>query len=512
MLKRVVLTALLFALGCQQAVFAAVVESVRSYRAPEYTRLVFDLDRTLEHRIFTLDGPDRVVVDLVDAEMRGDFDLLALVDTPISSVRSAQNGKDIRIVLDLRGKVQPRSFILGPNEQYGDRLVIDLYDQQQDAATTAPQTANTSARVPDETKRDIVIAVSAGHGGDDPGAIGVNRLREKDVVLAISRELVDLINRTPGYKAVMIRDGDYYVGLREQIDIAHEHNADLFIAIHADAHTNASATGSTIYALSQNGATSEQARRLADKENASDLIGGVGSVTLGDKDEVLRSVLLDLSITGTIATSLEIGDRVIRALDDVVKMRRRNVEQAAFVVLKSADIPSLLVESGYITNPNDAKNLGSPVWRQRFAGALADGITNWFFERPPRGTLIAWQKDNGATFTPAAYTVKRGDNLSEIAERYGVSLANLKQANDISGNVIHVGQTLKIPGGGSNSFAGATPAEPQPPTFTEHTISRGETLSQIADSYSVPMARIRETNQLKSDTIRVGQKLKIPTS
>jgi len=510
MLHRLVFTALLFACGAANLAVAAVIESVRSYRAPEYTRLVFDLDQSLEHRIFTLDGPDRVVVDLVDAKLQGSFDLLALVDTPISGVRTAEDGDDLRIVLELRGKVQPRSFMLGPNEQYGNRLVIDLYDQTQDPASGTALTSNNSARVPDAGKRDIVIAVSAGHGGEDPGAIGVSNLREKDVVLAISREVVDLINATPGYKAVMIRDGDYYVGLREQIDIAHEHNADLFIAIHADAHTNAGASGSTIYALSQNGATSEQARRLADKENASDLIGGVGTVSLGDKDEVLRSVLLDLSITGTISTSLEIGDRVIRALDDVVNMRRRNVEQAAFVVLKSADIPSLLVESGYITNPKDAKNLGSPIWRQRFAGALASGITNWFFERPPRGTLIAWQKDNGTTFTPAAYTVQRGDNLSEIAERHGVSLAALKQENGIDGNVIQVGKVLKIPGGGSNGFTVA--ADTSRPAFTEHKISRGETLSQIADSYSVPMARIRETNQLKSDTIRVGQVLKIPTS
>jgi len=512
MLKRLVLTAVLFALGGPTAVSAAVVENVRSYRAPEYTRLVFDLDHKLDHKIFTLENPDRVVVDLIESDLRGTFDLLALVDTPIANIRSAQNGKDTRIVLDMRGKVQPRSFVLGPNEQYGERLVIDLYDNV--AATPGAQpVASASARTLDETKRDIVVAISAGHGGEDPGAIGVNRLREKDVVLAISREVFDLINRTPGYKAVMVREGDYYIGLRERIGIGHSHNADLYLAIHADAHSNASASGSTIYALSQNGATSEQALRLAEKENASDLIGGVGTVSLGDKDEVLRSVLLDLSMTGTIATSLEIGDRVIRSLGDVVRMRRRNVEQAAFVELKSADIPSLLIESGYITNADDAKNLNSPIWRKRFAGALVEGITHWFYERPPRGTLIAWQKDNGSSFTPSAYTVKRGDSLSEIAQRYGVTLAALKQANNINGNTIQVGQVLQIPGGGASSFASAESIAAAPPsTFTEHKIARGETLSKIAATYSVSLARIRETNQLKSDTIRVGQVLRIPTS
>ena len=503
MRKLLVLTAFLSALVNTVAVQAAVVENMRSYRAPEYTRLVFDLDSTLEHRIFTLENPDRVVVDLSDSELRGSFDILTLVDTPIASIRSAtRNETDVRIVFDLRGKVQPRSFVLGRNEQYGNRLVIDLYDQ--DAAPGTPrQSPNHSVKDLDDSKRDIVIAVSAGHGGEDPGAIGVSRLQEKDVVLKISREVVNLIDAIPGYRAVMIREGDYYVGLREQIDIAKEHNADLFIAIHADAHTSSSAAGSTIYALSQRGATSEQARRLAAKENAADLIGGVGTVSLSDKDAVLRSVLLDLSITGTIATSLEIGDQVIHALGKVVDMRRHNVEQAAFVVLKSPDIPSLLVESGYITNPRDAKNLDSPTWRRQFANALVNGITSWFHDRPPRGTLISWQKEHGQNFAPGLHVVGRGDSLSMIAARYDVSLDSLKDYNGLSSNVIQVGQELKIPGA-----AGV----PTISHYTEHTIANGETLSGISATYEVPLTVLRETNHLTSDTIRVGQILKIPTS
>lgn len=483
---------------------AAVVEDARTYRSPGYTRLVFDLDETLEHRIFTLENPHRVVVDLLNSELRDNLASLDLSDTPILSIRSApRNNADVRVVLDMSNKVQPRSFILNRNEQYGERLVIDLYDS--DPATRAPQAViSTFDSNTADARRDIVIAISAGHGGEDPGAIGVNRLREKNVTLAISREVEKLINAIPGYRAVMIRDGDYYVGLRERIELAHDDDADLYLAIHADAHTNSSASGSTIYALSQRGATSEQALRLAEKENASDLIGGVGHISLGDKDEVLRSVLLDLSMTASISTSLEIGDRLISALDDVIRMRRTNVEQAAFVELKSADIPSLLIESGYITNKNDAKNLDSEVWRKRFAGALVAGITQWFQDRPPRGTLIAWQKDNGGASAPvpSTYVVRSGDNLSELSERFGVSLAALKFANELASNVIHVGQELRIPGG----------AAPRGTAFREHTIARGETLSQISDSYSVPMSVIRETNQLKSDTIRVGQILKIPTS
>ncbi|HWK53201.1 MAG TPA: N-acetylmuramoyl-L-alanine amidase [Hyphomicrobiales bacterium] len=479
---------------------AAVVESVRTYRAPEYTRLVFDLDKPLSHKIFTLEDPDRVVIDLIDANLDGRLDKLDLDDTPIEAIRHAvRNGSDLRVVLDMKGKVQPRSFLLDKNEQYGERLVVDLYDA--DAGSEARQ-VTASLETLNNPKRDVVILVSAGHGGEDPGAIGVNRLREKDVVLAISREVAARINATPGFRAVMARDGDYYVGLRERVLIAHQNSADFYVAIHADAHSNKDAKGATLYALSQRGATSEQARLLAEKENAADLIGGVGSVSLTDKDAVLASVLLDLSMTASVATSLDIGKHLIDTLDNVVYLRRRNVEQASFVELKSADIPSLLVESGYITNSNDAKNLDSSAWRQQFAARLVDGIVSWFQARPPVGTLLAWQKESGLPLTrqEGSYTVQRGDSLSMIAERFGLSMTELKTENALASDTIRIGQVLRIPGHSA------------PPVYTEHKIKPGETLSQIAISYSVPLSILRETNQLQGDVIRVGQVLKIPAS
>ena len=509
MLLRFVSSLLLLGFAGLNLAHAAVVENVRSFRSPEYTRLVFDLDESIDHRVFTLEDPDRVVVDLIDTEFKENFDNLDLSDTPIISMRSSpREGHDVRVVLDMRGKVEPRSFVLGKNEQYGDRLVIDLYDNN--AASDAPHpVVSASASDLISNKRDIVIAVSAGHGGNDPGAIGIKRLQEKKVTLAIAKEIEQRINATPGYRAVMIRDGDYYVGLRRQIEIAHEHNADLFIAVHADAADHPSATGSTIYALSRVGATSEQARRLAEKENSADLIGGVGSISLTDKDEVLASVLLDLSMTASVASSLEIGDSLIASMGRITNMRRTNVEQAAFAVLKSADIPSLLIESGYITNPADAKNLDSPAWRERFASAVVAGITSWFFERPPRGTLVAWQKENGdrPQLAPTTYIVKRGDTLSELAARFEVSIDALKHANNMKSSTVQLGQTLKIPGAKAEA-----PAEPAKVVYIEHKITRGETLSEIATSYSVSMARIRESNALKSDNIQVGQVLKIPAS
>lgn len=490
---------------------AAEVQGVRSYRAPDYTRLVFDLDSPLEYTVDTRD-PVQVVINLQQSSLASDLSDFELDGTPIASISSSTlDSGDVRIVLALNARVKPQSFTLGKNEQYGDRLVVDLYDvDAQPAAVTATTStasgnddsdaiAALSASLDPGGKRDIVVAISAGHGGDDPGAIGVRKLQEKQVTLAIARELAAQLNQTEGYKAVLIRDGDYYVGLRDRIKLGHDANADLYLAIHADAAENKSASGATVYALSDRGATSEQARRLADKENNADLIGGVGSVSLNDKDAVLASVLLDLSMTASVATSLEIGDQMINSLSAVTRMRRRNVEQAAFVELKSADIPSLLIESGYITNADDAKQLDSAAWRKQFAGALTNAITRWFHERPPRGTLIAWQRESGApAANPATYTVRNGDSLSLLAARFGVTMADLKRANALKRDSIQVGQVLKIPGAG--------------PAYREHTIARGETLSQIASSYAVPLETIRAANALKSDTIRPGQVLKIPAS
>ena len=482
---------------------AAVVENVRAYRAPDYTRLVFDLSDAVDHQVFSLDNPDRIVVDLSNADLTADFNSLDLGETPISAIRSApRNEKDYRVVFDLRKKAQPRSFLLEPNEQYGNRLVIDFYDQE--TVKREPVVKRSTDDLAN-SKLDIVIAISAGHGGEDPGAIGVGRLQEKKVTLAIAREIEKRVNATPGYRAVMVREGDYGMSLTERTRIAHENNADFFIAIHADSFKSSAARGTTIYALSQRGATSEHARLLAEKENAADLIGGVGRVSLDDKDEVLRSVLLDLSMTASIASSLEAGNSIIASLDKVTHMRRTTVEQANFVVLRSADIPSLLVESGYITNPTDAANLDSAAWRQRFAAAVVYGITSWFYQAPPRGTWVSWHKANGGTapaLVVSSYDVSRGDSLSEIADRFGVSVAALKAANNLRTNTIRIGQTLTIPNALSRVDI----------TFVEHTIARGETLSGIAESYRIPLDRIRETNALNSDTIRAGQVIRIPSS
>ncbi len=273
-----------------QALAATDVEGVRLWRAPDHTRLVFDLSAPVTHDLFTLDGPERVVIDVSNAQFKADIAKLNLSETPIKSIRYApRNGADLRVVLDLSVRVEPDSFFLERQAGAGDRLVVDLKDVVPSNEGPPPVT------VPDveTSKRDIIVAIDAGHGGEDPGALGPNGLREKDVVLSISKAIVDKLNAEPGYTAKLIRTGDYYVPLRERRNIARRMQADLFMSIHADAFTKPSARGASVFALSRSGATSEMARFLAQRENESDLIGGVGSVSREDKDEVVAGVLVD---------------------------------------------------------------------------------------------------------------------------------------------------------------------------------------------------------------------------
>jgi N-acetylmuramoyl-L-alanine amidase len=287
-------------------------------------------------------------------------------------------------------------------------------------------------------RRDIVIAIDAGHGGEDPGALGPGRLREKDVVLAIARELHALFEEDRGFKPTLIRSSDYYVSLKGRRDLARERQADLFVSVHADAFKRKEARGASVYALSTGGATSTAASYLAQRENAADLVGGV---RLSEVDDVLAGVLADLSMTSTLDTSLKLGDLVLRRMDVVARLHKERVEQAGFAVLKSPDIPSILVETGFISNPAEAKQLADPGYQNKMARAIHAGIRDWFLLHPPSDTLIAWQKQQGGT----QYVIASGDTLSAIAQRFNVSLSDLMNYNGISGSRIAVGQKLTIP-------------------------------------------------------------------
>lgn len=427
-----VATALVLPLAAGASV---AVENSRIWRAPDHTRLVLDLAGPVEHRIFSLENPDRLVVDISNARLNTRFDRLDLDSSPISGVRSAPRDKtDLRIVLDLNAPVRPRSFLLGRNEQYGDRLVIDLYDIGRVVEKTVEDVVTDGGR-------DIVIAIDAGHGGEDPGAIGPGGLYEKDVVLAISKKLKRLLDAEQGYSAVMVRTGDYYVPLQNRPQQARQHRADLMISVHADAFKNPRARGASVFALSRTGATSETASYLAERENRADLIGGTGDVKLADKDQVLAGVLLDLSMTATLATSLEVGDEVLRAMGSFAHLHKRNVEQAGFVVLKSPDIPSILVETGFISNPEESRKLADSAYQDRIAKAIFSGVRNYFTRRPPEGSWVATQRHG----RPGEHVIVRGDTLSGIAERYNISVNDLIAHNGLPTTRIEVGQRLKIP-------------------------------------------------------------------
>jgi len=309
--------------------------------------------------------------------------------------------------------------------------VLDIYD-------LASKKPTVKKSVKQSTKRNIIIAIDAGHGGEDPGATGPGRLREKNVVLSMAKELEVLFKADRGYTPKMIRSGDYYVSLKGRRDIARKYQADLFVSIHADAFKRKEAHGASVYALSTSGATSTAARYLAQRENAADLVGGV---RLSDKDDMLAGVLADLSMTSTLDNSLKLGDRVLRKVDRIAKLHKNRVEQAGFAVLKSPDIPSILVETGFISNPTEAKNLGSRTYRKKMAAAIHAGIVQWFADHPPSGTLIAWQRNAGGQ----QYTIARGDTLSGIAQRFNVSMALLKSQNGLRHSRIQVGQKLTIP-------------------------------------------------------------------
>jgi len=423
-------------LSVMPPLLAAQVAGVRLWTAPDHTRLVFDTDSPAEHKVFSLSGPDRLVIDFADASVADDFSEKHIKDKHLGGMRKASRPDgSLRVVLDLNQPVRPKTFVLKPNATYGHRLVVDLYPVE---ATRKPRVAKSASDI--KRARDVVVAVDAGHGGEDPGASGsVHRTKEKRVTLEIARRVKRLVDAQPGMRAVLTRKGDYYIGLRKRMKVARKHRADLFVSIHADAFRDKRVRGSSVYVLSQRGASSEAARWLAESENSADLVGGV---SLDDKDGVLASVLLDLSQSATRHASLSAATSVYRELGRVGKTHGRRVQQAGFMVLKSPDVPSVLVETGFISNPKEERKLRDPKYQERMAKAIMTGIKKFFTQAPPPGTLLA---ENQAKTT--RHVISRGDTLSEIADRYQVSLASLRRENRIrSDNHIRIGQVLVIPG------------------------------------------------------------------
>ncbi len=389
-----------------KASFSAEIEGLRVWPAPEKTRVVFDLSDVVEYKVFTIKNPTRVVIDFKNSKSLKQLVAPVSRNKLLTGVRSAEKqDKMFRVVLDLRRAVQIKSFQLTPAKDRGHRLVVDLIDpkiatktfavgtrnkplHEQNAAQRTiakPQTASVKSVSLKPVLRDLVVAVDAGHGGKDPGATGKRGTKEKDVVLSIAKKLASKIDSTHGMRAVLTRSSDKFLPLRERMVIARKSKADLFISIHADAFKNHSVQGSSVYVLSENGASSEAARWLAEKENSADFIGGV---TLETEDQLLKEVLIDLSQNAVLDASTNIADKVLGGLKKVGRVHKPNVQHAGFVVLKSPDIPSILIETAFITNPKEERKLLNPKQQNKLVTAIHKGITQYFSEYAPPGTRL----------------------------------------------------------------------------------------------------------------------------
>ena len=518
----------------------ANIKGILIWHAPDHTRVVFDMSENVEYKISFLQQPNRYVVDFNKASLAGSVPANEN-NSRIEQIRAGllTDGR-YRVVIPVKKSLDMKNFQLAPNQLYGHRLVVDLFDskQAQQAASNVAQpavpnqsqaAANTSqspsnnrqnyAQAP-RTKQQIIIAVDAGHGGEDPGALG-SRSREKNITLAISKRLARKIDNTKGMRAILIRNGDYFVKLGNRINLARKANADLFVSIHADAALNKSARGMSVFALSQRGASSALARAIAKKQNQADLIGGV---SIKDKDDELAQVLLDLSLTNKISESVELGTLVLKRMGKLGKLHSKRVEQAGFAVLKSPDIPSILVETGFITNRSEEQRLLSKRFQQQLVDQIYAGIVDYINRNPVQVGNANFQitpsnhsidnsyaddydagdvNENRTVF----HTVKSGDSLSKIANRYGISLKQLKQWNNLKSNVAVKGKKLRVAPKGSSQ-----PSKRSSSIKTiRYKVKSGDTLSVIAERHGDTMRAIRARNKMKSSRVYIGQVLKINT-
>ncbi len=373
---------------------AADLRELRVEPGDSRTRVVLELSGAAEHRFFLLDGPRRAVIDLRGSRLATPAAVPPGRGLATRIRTGPQSNGDLRVVVEMPDRTVAR-VVREPVAGAATRLVLELdspasapRSARRDAAP-APVSPVRAAHAPPSSGRSVVVAIDAGHGGQDPGAIGPAGTREKDVVLKIAKELAERVNREPGMRAVLTRNGDYFLSLRQRIRRARDAGADIFVSVHADAVLDRSVSGSSVYVLSEKGATDEQAKWLAERENAADLKGGV---SLEDKDQVLASVLLDLSQSASIASSMQAAERVLRALGRVNTVRKPAVQQAGFVVLKSPDIPSMLVETAFISNPGDEQLLRREAVRTALAEAIFRGVHAYFTEHPPEGTRFALER------------------------------------------------------------------------------------------------------------------------
>ena len=493
---------------------ANVLEGVRVWPSPDETRVVIDVQSEVSFTYFTLTSPERLVIDLKNTSSKSKLPMKVTDSDVLTKIRASSppDKGTYRLVFELKKKSPAKLFTLAPTPggQYGHRLVVDL--PHDDASSQGGSSSGSPTQVSRDASQffgnaNIVVAIDAGHGGEDPGSIGPTRKYEKNATLSISKKLVDQLDAVPGIKGVLTRRGDYFVNLNKRSEIARKNKAHLLVSIHADAFSSPKPRGASVFVLNTRRANTEIARWVENHEQQSELLGGAGQVLAkNNSDRNVSQTLLDLQFSHSQKEGYKVATNILSEMGKVAHLHKADPVNASLAVLKSPDIPSVLVETGFISNPTEEQLLFQRSHQDKLARALAKAITQYFEENPPEGTLFANRNKT------QKYKVQRGDSLSAIAHKYGTSIEAIKRTNKLTSNSLSVGQVITIPGGISSPIPVPVVSNPVETETITHTVAKGDYLGKIASTYKVSVAEIKRENSLKSDTLKLGQKLRITVS
>ncbi|MFA0033913.1 N-acetylmuramoyl-L-alanine amidase [Vibrio sp. 10N.261.49.A12] len=505
----VAMMAAVFSILFSSLVSANSLKSLRVWPSPEETRVVIDLKSEADFSYFTLSSPSRLVVDLKNTSLATKLPV-EVKDSPVlSKIRksSPPDKNTYRLVFELKKSSKAELFKLSPTPggQYGHRLVIDLPHGAASKATSTPSKPTVSKNI-NQVKRqkDILIVIDPGHGGEDPGSIGPTRKYEKDATLSISKKLAVQLNAVPGIKTRMTRNADYFVNLNRRVAIARENEAHLLISIHADAFTTPQPRGGSVFVLNTRRANTEISRWIENKEKQSELLGGSGAAfTSNIDDKNVNQTLLDLQFSHSQKEGYKLATAILSEMGKVAKLHNSKPINTSLAVLRSPQIPSVLVETGFISNPTEEKLLFQRSHQDKLARAVTKAVVKYLKANPPEGIILS--NATSSTGSVSQHKVSRGESLSVIASKYGTSTQTLMKFNNLKSSSLAIGQVLKIPGSASTSSSSSAV---KTKTIT-HTVKSGEYLGKIASRYKVSVADIKRENRLKSETVRVGQKLRI---
>ncbi|MCL9783845.1 N-acetylmuramoyl-L-alanine amidase [Vibrio sp. S4M6] len=503
----------LFFLPLLNLAWANSLEAIRVWPSPDETRVVFDLKSDMDYSYFSLSRPDRLVIDLKNTTLHTKLPITVTNSPVLKKIRRSKppNKSTYRLVFELKKKSKAQIFKLPPTPlgQYGHRLVVDFPHSNTStstAASKAPIKGITTDAPKASGNKEIVVAIDPGHGGEDPGSIGPTGKYEKTVTLAIAKKIAHKMDAIPGIRAVLTRTGDYYVGLNKRTEIARKDKAYILISIHADAFMSPQPRGASVFVLNTRRANTEIARWVENSEEQSQLLGGAGEVLAKNSDDKnVSQTLLDLQFSHSQNEGYKLASDILQKLGKVARLHRSKPVYASLAVLKSPDIPSVLVETGFISNPSEEKLLFKPSHQEKIARAITEAVVKYFEVEPPPGTLFAKRLES------KTYKVRRGDSLSIIAQRFNTSVNAIMKENRLKRSGLRVGQVLVIPGKANDIVVPADNNPLQTKTIV-HVVKRGDYLGKIAQKYKVDISQIKRENHLRSNTLLLGQKLKITVS